>query len=77
LQTALVTGKPVGSVDVGAVRAAANLDESAGQTIEEIFCARAELHYAGGGSGDGQVSTAERERVIGALKQLEKGYAKN
>lgn len=78
LQTALVTGQPVGSVDVGAVRAAANLDENAGQTIEEIFSARAEMHYAGGGGSDDRaVSAAERERVIGALKQLEKGYAKS
>jgi hypothetical protein len=75
LQTALATGKSVGSIDVGAVRAAANLDESAGQTIEEIFSARAEMHYAGGGSNGGTVSAADRERVIGALKQLEKGYA--
>lgn len=78
LQTALVTGKPVGGVDVGAVRAAANLDESAGQTIEEIFNARAEMHYAGGGGDNGgAVPAADRERVIDALKQLEKGYAKS
>ena len=77
LQTALATGKSVSSIDAAAVRSSAQLDESAAGTIEEIFSARAELHYAGGGSGDGAVSAAERERVIGALKQLEKGYAKS
>lgn len=77
LQTALATGRAVGSIDAAAVRSSAQLDEGAAETIEEIFSARAELHYAGGGSGDGAVSAAERERVIGALKQLEKGYAKS
>ena len=43
-----------------AVRSSAKLDEAAGETIEDIFSARAELHYAGGGSGDGQVSAADR-----------------
>jgi hypothetical protein len=77
IQTALVTGRPVAGIDVSAVRAAASLDESAAAVIEDIFSARAELHYAGGGSGDGQVSAAERERVLGVLKQLEKGHAKS
>jgi hypothetical protein len=76
IQTALVTGRAVAGIDASAVRAAASLDENAAATIEEIFSARAELHYAGGGSGDGQVSAAERERVLGVLKQLEKGHAK-
>lgn len=77
LQTALATGKAVGSIDAATVRSSAQLDDGAAETIEEIFSARAELHYAGGGSGDGAVSAADRERVIGALKQLEKGYAKS
>jgi len=78
IQTALVTGRAVAAIDAAAVRAAAKLDESAAETIEDIFSARAELHYAGrGGGGDGQVSTAERERVFEALKQLEKGHAKS
>ncbi|MEP6671268.1 MAG: BatD family protein [Chthoniobacter sp.] len=77
IQTALVTGRPVGSIDALAVRAAAPLDADAAETIDTIFSARAELHYAGGGSGDGQVSATERERVLGALKQLEKGHAKS
>ena len=77
IQTALVTGRAVAGIDAAAVRAAAKLDESATATIEDIFSARAELHYAGGGAGDGQVSAAERERVLGALKQLEKSHAKS
>ena len=77
LQTALATGRAVGSIDAAAVQAAAPLDESAAETIEEIFSARAEMHYAGGGGGDGEVSATERERVLGALKQLEKSRAKS
>lgn len=77
LETALKTGRPVAGIDSTTVRSSAQLDEQAAETIEEIFSARAEVHYAGGGGGGGQVSAAERERVIGALKQLEKGHAKN
>jgi hypothetical protein len=47
------------------------------KTIEEIFNSRAELHYAGGGGSSGEVSAAERERVLGVLKQLEKDHAKS
>ena len=77
IETALATGRAVASIDAAAVRAAAPLDESAAAAIEDIFSARAELHYAGGGGADGQVSAAERERVLGALKQLEKGHARS
>ena len=77
LETALKTGRPVASIDATTVCSVGQLDEQAAGTIEEIFSARAEVHYAGGGGGGGQVSAAERERVIGALKQLEKGHAKS
>jgi len=77
IQTALVTGRAVASIDAAAVREAASLGGSAADTIDEVFNARAELHYAGGGaSADGRVSAAERERVIDALKQLEKSHAR-
>ncbi|EDY18803.1 hypothetical protein CfE428DRAFT_3461 [Chthoniobacter flavus Ellin428] len=77
LETALKTNRPVAGIDASVVRSAAELDEQAAGTIEEIFSARAEVHYAGGGGGGGPVSAAERERVMGALKQLEKGHAKS
>lgn len=77
LETALKTGRPVASIDAATVCSVTQLDEQASGTIEEIFSARAEVHYAGGGGGGGQVSAAERERVIGVLKQLEKGHAKS
>ncbi len=77
IQTALVTGRAVAGIDAAAVRAAAALDADAAETIDAIFSARAELHYAGGGSGDGPVSAAERERVLDVLKQLEKGHARS
>jgi hypothetical protein len=77
IDTALATGAPVAGIDAAAVRSSAGLDDQAADTINEIFNARAELHYAGGGNGNGQVSASERERVLGVLRQLEKNHARN
>ncbi len=77
IDTALATGRSVASVDTATVRSEARLDEQTAATIEDIFNARAELYYAGGGSDDGRVSAIERDRVLAALKQLEKNYARN
>jgi hypothetical protein len=77
IETALATGRPVAAVDAATVRASAQLDAAAAETIEAIFSARAEVHYAGGGGGERQVSDLDRERVIEALTQLENGHAKN
>ena len=77
IDTALATGALVADIDAAAVRSSAHLDEQAAETINEIFNSRAELHYAGGGSGNGQVSASDRERVLGVLRQLEKDHAHN
>ena len=77
IETALVTGHPAGGIDASAVRASARLDEATAEVIDEIFDARAELLFAGGGRGDGSVPAAERERVLAALKQLERSHARN
>jgi len=75
--TALATGCAPAGIDAAAVRSSAHLDAEAAETIDEIFNARSELHYAGGGNGEGQVSAAERERVLGVLRQLENDHARN
>jgi hypothetical protein len=77
IETALVTGRPASGIDAGAVRASARLDDTTAEVIDEIFNARAELLFAGGGRGDGRVPAAERDRVLAALKQLERSHAKN
>jgi hypothetical protein len=77
IDTALATGAPVSGIDAAAVRSSAHLDDQAVETIDEIFNSRAELHYAGGGSGNGQVSNSDRERVLEVLRQLEKDHARN
>jgi hypothetical protein len=77
IDTALATGAPVSGIDAAAVRSSAHLDDQAAATINEIFNSRAELHYAGGGSGTGQVSNSDRERVLGVLRQLEKDHARS
>jgi hypothetical protein len=76
-ETALATGRPVAGIDAAIVRSAAQLDPEASETIDAVFNARAELHYAGGGGSDGQVTAAQRERVLGVLRQLEKHHARN
>jgi len=76
-ETALATGRPVVEIDAAAVRSSAHLDDAAAETIDEIFNARAELHYAGGGSGDGRVAASDRERVLGVLRLLEKDHARH
>ncbi len=77
IETALATGRPVAAVDAAAVRQSGQLDAAAAETIDAVFSARAEVHYAGGGGGERQVSDLDRERVIGALRQLEAGHAKS
>ncbi len=70
IETALSTGIMPASIDVAAVRAAAKLSDETKAAIDEIFAARAELLYAGGGRDEGQVSSQERERILAALSEL-------
>jgi hypothetical protein len=77
IETALVTGRPVAGIDASTVRASARLDEKTAEVIDDIFNARAELLFAGAGRDDGRVAAAERERVLAALKQLERSHARS
>ncbi len=74
IETALATGRSISEIDASVVHASARLDETTAGVIDEIFNARAELLFAGGSRGDDRVSAAERERVLAALKQLERSH---
>jgi hypothetical protein len=77
IETALATGKNAGSVDAAAVHAVGALSEETRGVIDEVFSSRAELLYAGGGRSEGTVSVEERERVLGALRELERSYGRS
>jgi hypothetical protein len=76
VETALATGRAAGSVDAGAACASRPLDRETAGAVSEIFNARAELRYAGGGSGNGSVSAAERERVLAAIGKFSSASGK-
>lgn len=76
IETALATGRSAASIDAAMVQASAKLSETSRAAIDDIFATRAELLYAGGGRDDGQVSATERERVLGALQELEKSHGR-
>jgi hypothetical protein len=76
IETALATGLNASSIDAGTVRASGAMSEQSAAVIDEIFSSRAELLYAGGGRGNGSVSPTERERVLEALRELEKNHVR-
>jgi hypothetical protein len=76
IETALGAGCPVAGIDAALVCTSARLDAPTAEVIEEIFSARAEMLYAGGARSDGATSDATRQRVLAALEQLGKAYAK-
>lgn len=76
LDTALATGRSEHSVDATLARNSRSLDAATAETIEDLFNARAELLYAGGGAGSDAVPPAERARVLSALETFEKSHAK-
>jgi hypothetical protein len=73
LETALAMGRSPASIDAVAVRTSARLSADAKAVIDEIFEARAELLYAGGGSAESAVSAGEKQRVLAALDELRRG----
>ncbi len=70
LDVALATGRPPASIELAEVLAARTLTDSAQATVKEVFAARAELLYAGGGSAE--CSPSERDRVLEALAAFER-----
>jgi len=77
IDTALATGADPAGVDAASARALAGADEATAEVIDEVFNARAELLFAGGGSGRGRVAGEERARVLEALETFGRNYAKS
>ena len=76
IDTALATGVKAGGVDAPAARALAGGDAALAAMIGEVFDARAELLFAGGGREEGEVTGEVRERVISSLEKFGRTYAK-
>ena len=75
IEAALTTGANAAGVDATAARALAGPDEATAEVIDEIFSARAELLFAGGGRDDSRVSGDERLRVLAALDRIGRNHA--
>ena len=76
IDSALATGGDAAGVDAAAARALAGSDAATAEVIDEIFSARAELLFAGGGRDEGRVSGEERARVLAALETFGRNHAK-
>ena len=77
IDAALTTGADAAGVDATAARTLAGSDEETAEVIDEVFNARAELLFAGGGHDDGRVSGDERARVLAALEKFGRNHAKS
>lgn len=75
IDAALTTGANAAGVDATAARALAGPDEATAEVIDEIFNARSELLFAGGGRDDSRVSGDERSRVLAALDRIGGNHA--
>ena len=76
ITTALATGTDANGVDPAAARALAGRDAATAEVIDEIFNARAELLFAGGGRDESLVSGDDRARVLAALEKFGRDHAK-
>ncbi len=72
LDLALTTGRPPASIEPAEILAARSLPDAAHNAIKEVFAARAELLYAGGGSGTVECSPGDRDRALGVLSTFER-----
>ncbi len=77
IDTAIATGADAAGVDAASARALVAADETTAQVIDEVFNARAELLFAGGGRDEGRVSGDERARVLAALETFGRNHAKS
>lgn len=77
LTTALATGADAAGVDAPAARALADADTA--DIIDEVFNARAELLFAGGGrdASRGADADADRARVLAALEKFGRNHAQS
>lgn len=72
LDVALATGRPPASIGLAEVLAAGPLEPGVRATVEEVFAARAELLYAGGGNDAAECTPGERDRALGVLSTFER-----
>jgi len=70
IATALATGSDAASVDATAARALVGTDTATAEVIDEVFAARAELLFAGGGRDASRVTSDDRTRVLAALEKF-------
>jgi hypothetical protein len=77
IETALATGRDAATIDAATVRASGAFSDETRAVIDEIFSVRAELLYAGGGREGETISPLERERVMDALRELEKSHGRS
>ncbi len=70
LETALRTGRRPGSVDAATACDSRRLAAETADAVADIFNARAELLYAGGGGGDGGISPAARDLALATIKNF-------
>jgi hypothetical protein len=75
VDTALATDLDPANVDAAAARHSRPLDPDTSAALDEIFSARAELLYAGGGPAPTALATADRQRVFTMLERFAKSHA--
>lgn len=76
IATALATGADAAGVDATAARALAGTDAATAEVIDEVFDARAELLFAGGGRDESRVAGDDRARVLAVLETFGRNHAK-
>lgn len=77
ITTALATGTDAASVDAPAAQRLAGADTATAEIIDDVFSARAELLFAGGGSEEGRISGDARARIVAALEKLGRSNGKS
>jgi hypothetical protein len=75
VDTALATDLDPASVDAAAARRSRPLDPDTSAALDEIFSARAELLYAGGGPARTTLATADRQRVFTMIERFARSHA--
>ncbi len=76
IATALATGTDAAGVDATAARTLAGADTATAEIIDEVFNARAELLFAGGGRDESHITANDRARVLTALKNFGRNNGK-
>ena len=76
LDAAMVTGRPVGSVDAAFAIASRALSPETTAGVERLFSARAELLYAGMNGGRERLSAEARRSILSTLEAYERSQTR-